>query len=84
MQRDGWTLLFHDCIIDQLRELYPAPRRAGRRDPSGFASNANGKVFHVLRRLMLEAIPRDPSQDEYRQGSTLGPTLPPLAERQDP
>ena len=73
MQRHGWTLLFHDCLIDQLRKLYCAVQRAQRSDPAGFASNANVKLFHTLSRLMLEVIPQDPSRDAYRQGSTLGP-----------
>ena len=73
MQRHGWTLLFHDCLIDQLRKLHHAVRRAQRSDPTGFASNANVRLFHALSRLMLEVIPQDPSGVEYRQGSTLGP-----------
>ena len=73
MQRHGWTLLFHDCLIDQLRKLHHVAQRAQRSDPTGFASNANVKLFHALSRLMLEIIPQDPSRDEYRQGSTLGP-----------
>ena len=72
MRRHGWTLLFHDCPIDQLRKLHNAVQRAQRSDPTGFASNANVKLFHALSRLMLEVIPQDPSRDEYRQGSTLG------------
>ncbi len=72
MQRHGWTLLFHDCLIDQLRKLHNAVQRAQRNDPAGFASDANVKLFHALSRLMLEVIPQDPSRDEYRQGSTPG------------
>ena len=72
MQQHGWTLLFHDCLIDQLRKLNQAIQRAQRNDPAGFASNANVKLFQGLSRLMLEAIPQNPSRDEYRQGSTLG------------
>ena len=73
MQRHGWTLLFHDCVIDQLRKLRNAVQRAQRSDPTGFASNANVKLFRALSRSMLEVVPQDPSRDEYRQGSTLGP-----------
>ncbi len=72
MQRHGWTLLFHDCLIDQLRQLHRAAQRAQRSNPTGFSSNANVKLFRALSRLMLEAIPQDPSRNEYRQGSTLG------------
>ena len=73
MQRHGWTLLFHDCLIDQLRKLHSAVQRAQRSDPAGFGSNANVKLFQALSRLMLGVIPQDPSRDEYRQGRTLGP-----------
>ena len=72
MRRHGWTLLFHDCVIDQLRRLHQAAQRAQRNNPAGFASNANVKLFRALSRLMLEIIPQDPSWDAYRQGSTLG------------
>ncbi len=73
MQRHGWTLLFHDCLISQLGKLYRAVRRAQRGNPAGFASNANVKLFRAMSRLMLDIIPQDPSRDEYRQGVTLGP-----------
>ena len=73
MQRHGWTLLFHDCLIEQLRKLRNAVQRAQRIDPAGFSSNANVKLFHALSRLMLEIIPQDPSRDEYRQGTMHGP-----------
>ena len=73
MQRHGWTLLFHDCLNEQLRKLHDAVQRAQRSDPAGFASNANVKLFYTLSRLMLEVIPQDPSREEYRHGSTLGP-----------
>ncbi len=73
MQHHGWTLLFHDCLIGQLRRLHNAVQRAQRNDPAGFASNANVKLFRALSRLMLEVIPPHPSGNEYRQGGTLGP-----------
>ncbi len=73
MQRHGWTLLFHDCLIDQMRRLHRAVQRAQGSDPAGFSSNANVKLFHVLSRLMLEVIPQDPARDDCRQGITLGP-----------
>ncbi len=65
MRHHGWTLLFHDCLIDQLRKLHHAARRAQRSDPTGFASNANVKLFHALSQLMLEVISQDLSWDVY-------------------
>ena len=73
MRRHGWTLLFHDCLIDQLRNLHRAVERTQRRDAARSTSNANVRLFHALSRLMLEVIPQDPSPAEYRQGNTLGP-----------
>ncbi|WP_338496985.1 type II toxin-antitoxin system YhaV family toxin [Delftia tsuruhatensis] len=72
MQRHGWTLLFHDCVVEQLRKLHQAARRAEHNSPQDFGSNANVKLFRALSQLMLEVIPGDPSRDEYRQGNTLG------------
>ena len=72
MQRHGWTLLFHDCVIEQLRKLHVAALRAQAKDPEGFESNANVKLFRALSQLMLDGVPGDPSRDEYRQGNTLG------------
>ncbi len=72
MQRHGWTLLFHDCVVEQLQKLDAAARRAEQNDPQGFESNANVKLINALSQLMLEVVPNDPSRDEYRQGNTLG------------
>lgn len=72
MQRHGWTLLFHDCVVEQLQKLNAAARRAEQNDPQGFESNANVKLLNALSHLMLEVVPSDPSRDEYRQGNTLG------------
>lgn len=72
MERHGWTLLFHDCVIEQLHKLHAATQRAQENDPTGFESNANVKLFQALSRWMLEVVPSDPARDEYRQGNTLG------------
>ena len=72
MQRDGWTLLFHECLVDQLRKLETAVARTQRKDPMGFASNANVKLFDALSDLILTIVPGDPHREEYRQGNTMG------------
>lgn len=71
MQRHGWTLLFHACVIEQLQKLQAAARRAQASEQAD--SNANVKLFPALSHLMLDVVPGDPSRDEYRQGNTLGP-----------
>jgi toxin YhaV len=73
MQHHGWTLLFHDAVVEQLRKLHAAAQRAERKYPKEFQQNANVRLFRALSQLMLEAVPSDPGRDEYRQGNTLGP-----------
>lgn len=73
MERHGWILLFHECIVEQLRKLYTAAERAQCNDPESSESNANAKLFRALSQLILGTVPGDPARDEYRQGNTLGP-----------
>ena len=73
MQRHGWTLLFHEGVIDQLRKLWAAVQRAEHKAPQAFGSNANVKLFRALSQLIMEVVPSDPSRDEFRQGNTMGP-----------
>lgn len=75
IQRHGWNLLFHDCLIEQLRKLDSAAVRAKAQDPDGFRTNANVKLFAALSQLILETVPSDPNRDEYRQGNTMGPAF---------
>ena len=73
MQQHGWTLLFHEAVIEQLRKLLAAAAKAEANDPKGFEGNANVKLFRALSQLIVDAVPSDPSRDEFRQGNTLGP-----------
>ena len=75
IQRHGWNLLFHACLIEQLQKLGAAASRAKAQDPAGFESNANVKLFDALATLILEVVPGDPNRDEYRQGNTMGPAF---------
>ena len=72
MQRHGWTLLFHDCVVEQLQKLGAAAQRAELNDPQGFEGNGNVKLFRALSFFVLEVLPGDPARDEFRQGKTLG------------
>ncbi|MFI4988337.1 MAG: type II toxin-antitoxin system YhaV family toxin [Alphaproteobacteria bacterium] len=69
---NGWTLLFHEAMIGQVKRLAVAYERARKTDPKNFRANANVKLLAAVARLMLEVIPADPSRPEYRQGNTLG------------
>jgi toxin YhaV len=69
---NGWTLLCHQALTEQLTKLAGEYERARKADPEGSTSNANVKLFAAISRLMLGTIPDDPTRPEYRQGNTLG------------
>ncbi len=73
MKQNGWTLLFHPCLLEQLARLKAASDRAILADARRSYENANVKLYAALAQLMLRSIPVDPSRDEFRQGNTLGP-----------
>ena len=72
MQRHGWTLLFHECLSEQLQKVYAASERAKQQDPVGADTNANVRLFAALSKLIFDAVPSDPNREEYRQGNTMG------------
>lgn len=74
MQSHGWSLLFHDCLVEQLQKLRAASDRAEAVDPAGFEANANVKLYRALGRLIFETVPSDPASEEFRQGNTMGTT----------
>jgi toxin YhaV len=69
---DGWTLLFHDMMIGQVRGLADAARRARASDPTGYRGNANVRVLAAVAKLVLSTIPKDPGHTNYRIGNTMG------------
>lgn len=74
IQRHGWTLLFHQCLVEQLQKLHAAAEHAQRKDPQTSESNANVRLFAALSKLIFEVVPSDPNREQYRQGNTLGTT----------
>lgn len=76
----GWTLFFHEHLLDQLERLTEAAAHDEKRHQAhaakqrGTPSTANAKVLRALHQLMLDEIPENPNRADYRQGSTLGET----------
>ncbi len=69
---NGWTILAHPLLLEQLDKLASAAERQRAKDPAGFENSANAKLLRALNHLMFEQIPSDPAAPEYRQGDTLG------------
>ena len=68
-----WSLLFHQCLLEQLERLKAASDKALATNSENAQDNANVKLYAALARLALETIPSDPARDAYRQGNTMGP-----------
>ena len=73
MQRNGWTLLFHDRVVGQLGKLQAAAEVEAKNEPPTGGSNANVKLLEALNRLMLDVVPGEPGRPEYRQGNSMEP-----------
>ena len=66
MQRHGWTLLFHEGVIEQLRKVHAAAVQVSESEPQQFDGNANAKLFRALSQWVMDAVPGDPSRDAFR------------------
>lgn len=66
MQRHGWTLLFHEGFIDQLRKVQAAAVPLSDSEPQQFDGDANAKLFQALSYWVMDAVPGDPSRDAFR------------------
>ncbi|TXM57562.1 type II toxin-antitoxin system YhaV family toxin [Methylobacterium sp. WL120] len=71
---NGWTILAHPLLLDQLERATTAVETAKTADPKGYQNRAQAKFIAMLRKLLFETIPADPTRQEYRQGDTLGKT----------
>ena len=61
MQRHGWTLLFHEGFIEQLRKVQAAAVPLSDSEPQQFDGDANAKLFQALSHWVMDAVPGDPS-----------------------
>ena len=66
MQRHGWTLLFHEGLIEQLHTVQAGAVQASESEPQRLDGNANAKLFQALSHRVMDAVPGDPSRDEFR------------------
>jgi len=72
MKTRGWTILFHECLIEQVQPLRAAVLRAARREPERVPENAVAKFLRNLTSVMRDTVPLNPAAPQYLQGNTLG------------
>ena len=69
---NGWEIYAHPLFLDQL-EAYQAAYHAVRaKHPKEYKTKKATKLYLALLKTALEVIPTDPTNPDFRQGSTLG------------
>jgi toxin YhaV len=69
---NGWLILAHPLFLDALEQLTSEVERLRSKDPDGYVHKRATKRLAAIRKLAFEAIPADPANPSFRQGSTLG------------
>lgn len=72
MEINGWTLLAHPLILQQIQKLTDQVVMLRRKDPVSYKSKNATKRLAAINKLMLDVIPQDPTRMEFRQSHTLG------------
>jgi len=57
MKAQGWTILFHECLIEQVQPLRFAAERAEQRKPVGLGENSTVKLYRHLTDIMFGVVP---------------------------
>lgn len=69
---NGWEIYAHPLFLDQIEAMIGAVEAARARDPSGYSRSRAAKLLAATLKVAFEAIPGDPTREDYRQGATLG------------
>ena len=68
----GWTIFAHPLFLDQLEQLIGQVEALKQKHPTRFTKKNATKRLAAIAHLAFDAIPQDPTRNEYRQGNTLG------------
>lgn len=69
---NGWTLYAYPAFSDRWQALREAVERKRETDPEGYRTSELARFFQALRRVVFQDIPRDPADERFQQGNTLG------------
>lgn len=69
---NGWTLYTHPLFKEQYLSLKTQVEALRKKDSKGYLKKNATKRLAAIQRLVFELIPHDPTNSEFRQGSTLG------------
>lgn len=69
---NGWTILLHPLLLEQIAALVRETQRARNKDPSGYKNRNATKRLAAVLKLGFHDIPQDPTSRTWLQGGTLG------------
>lgn len=69
---NGWTLYAHPLFIEQYQLLTEKVQKLKAKDQKGYSRKNATKRLAAIHKLAFEIIPLDPTNADYRQGTTLG------------
>lgn len=69
---NGWTLYTHPLFKEQYLSLKTQVEALRKKNSKGYLKKNATKRLAAIQRLVFELIPHDPTNSEFRQGSTLG------------
>jgi toxin YhaV len=69
---NGWEIYANPLFLDQLEAMIGAVEAARAKDPSVYSGSRATKLLAATLKIAFEAIPSDPTREDYRQGATLG------------
>ena len=72
---NGWILLVHPLLLDQLGRLAAAADAERTRSRDYARQGPNTKLLAAVRHMIFREVPEDPSRSRYRHGGTLAPQL---------
>lgn len=69
---NGWAIYAHPCFLDQFDALVNEVDALKQKLPEEFKRKNPAKRLAAIAKLVLEVIPLDPENEDFRQGDTLG------------
>ena len=69
---NGWIIFAHPLFLDEVEKLIIQVERLQQKYPKNYRQKNATKRLTAIYKLAFEAIPQDPTRNEYRQGTTLG------------
>lgn len=69
---NGWAIYAHPCFLGQFDALVNEVDALKQKLPEEFKRKNPAKRLAAIAKLVLEVIPLDPENEDFRQGDTLG------------